>query len=134
MYIIALIQPNNVELEDAIHFSLSIASFVAAMEIKKFIYVGNQSLLNHPRPHHLTGKIIPVKLRNITYGGIFFIKQNSSKGSRFAQLALEDHKIMWGSRGGTRGNNFRYSIITVVKCILLFARNCRKYNWKKSLC
>ena len=38
-------------------------------------------------------------LRNVRYEGIFFVEQNPHKGSHWAKLANEGHKILWGLKG-----------------------------------
>ena len=54
----------------------------------------------------LEGKPYPIYqtksgLRNVNYSGIFFIEQNPQKNSRYAQMALDGHKILWGIKGRT---------------------------------
>ncbi|MFX1285044.1 MAG: hypothetical protein ACFFB5_15385 [Promethearchaeota archaeon] len=54
----------------------------------------------------LEGRIYPIHqtktgLRNVTYSDIWFIEQNPQKDSRYAHMAREGHKILWGLKKRT---------------------------------
>lgn len=54
--------------------------------------------------HMPYGTVLPLKIKNglkqISYGGILFMEQNTKKASIYTNLVKQGHKITWGIRKG----------------------------------
>ncbi|MHA2378551.1 MAG: hypothetical protein ACXADO_10510 [Candidatus Thorarchaeota archaeon] len=70
----------------------------AALKIYDAIFGGQDSVEIDGETHPIE-KSSQSKLLSVTIGPLFFVEQNPTKSSKWAEMAKKGHQIMWVMRG-----------------------------------